>query len=120
MDTGGEDFNITLQIQDRNRVANNSNWRYTRQFAQLVSDLSLLNINIQGRSFPWTNDRESPAGNGMLRHISHLYRIEPKIPKLITKSLFKHILISLPTKTQSQNHTHENKNFHIRKPLVES
>lgn len=57
----GGDFNITLTIQDRNRPANSADWRNTRQFAQLVSDLGLLNLNLQGRTFTWTNERDSPA-----------------------------------------------------------
>lgn len=98
---GGE-FNITLNIQDRNRPANSADWRNTRQFAQLVSDLGLLNLNLQGRTFTWTNERDSPAMARLDRFlISNEWNL--KYPNSSQKALLStssdHCPLSLTAKT---------------------
>lgn len=52
------DFNVTAAPEERNVSSNN--WRATMAFAELISELTLLNLRLEGRSFTWSNDRQSP------------------------------------------------------------
>lgn len=54
----GGDFNVTASPEDRNFPTNS--WRATLSFATLISELGLLNLNLIGRHYTWSNDRHAP------------------------------------------------------------
>lgn len=53
------DFNITLMPEDRS--SQNQNWRDSLDFASLLTELGLTDLNLQGRSLTWSNAREIPT-----------------------------------------------------------
>lgn len=52
------DFNVTAAPEDRN--VTDSGWRNTLAFAELISELGLLNLNLAGRHYTWSSERPSP------------------------------------------------------------
>ncbi|KAJ4758039.1 DNA-(apurinic or apyrimidinic site) lyase [Rhynchospora pubera] len=53
------DFNLTLQLQERtNPLYNRSG---TAEFADLVDELQLLDLDLEGRTFTWSNLRLNPS-----------------------------------------------------------
>lgn len=54
----GGDINVTAASEDRN--INGNTWRSTLSFAGLVNELGLINLQLSGRSYTWSNDRQAP------------------------------------------------------------
>jgi exonuclease III len=53
------DFNVTLLPQDRNTAS--AQWRGPILFADLISQLGLINLNLHGRNYTWSNARADPS-----------------------------------------------------------
>lgn len=53
------DFNTILDPEDRSSQI--SNWREPVRFAQLISSLGLINLNLLGRKYTWSNARQAPT-----------------------------------------------------------
>lgn len=53
------DFNTTLNIEDRSNQQ--QSWSENLRFASVISELNLMNLNLQGRRFTWLNARENPT-----------------------------------------------------------
>ena len=53
------DFNTTMDTQDRN--SNTQDWRWPLAFTNLIQDLELQDIRMNGRRYTWSNTRQQPA-----------------------------------------------------------
>lgn len=53
------DFNITLEQADKNQST--QDWRWPLAFSDLISNLELQNIRMEGRKFTWSNYRDNPT-----------------------------------------------------------
>lgn len=53
------DFNMIYQAQDKNN--SNLDYRWMRRFRRCLDDLSLKELDLQGRRFTWSNERANPT-----------------------------------------------------------
>lgn len=53
------DFNLTLHHGERN--SQTTDWRWPLQFAHVLADLGLQDMQLRGRKFTWSNSRYRPS-----------------------------------------------------------
>jgi exonuclease III len=53
------DFNVTLAPDERNTTS--QNWRGMFNFADLINNLDLIDLPLNGRRFTWSNERDDPT-----------------------------------------------------------